>query len=244
MWCAGVLRGEQGVTTIKEEGCPMKNGCSSIAIGIILEVAAVMVILLGAAMTFLSARVYYANVRVIAERSEAASQATGTPARDEARAFFLQDQVEILRSQKIGYPLVEKEQLVAKWQIGGPENMAREQAFQIMRSRLNVQPVRGSNVIEAGFYSTDPVEAADLANAIVEVYRDIMGREPHNYRVTIIDQARPPTAPAKPNVPLYLLVSLGLAAPFALGGVFLIVLGQKNQRTTQPPTLRRDTPSA
>ena len=218
----------------------MKNGCLPIAIGTILVIVAATVVLLGAAVTFSLPRIYYANVRLVVERGEAARQTTETSTHGDSQSFFRMDQVEILRSQKIGYPLVEKEQLVAKWQIGGPVPMAKEQAFQIMRGRLNVQPVRGSNVIEAGFYSTDPVEAADLANAIAVVFHDIMTREPHNYRVMIIDQARPPTAPAKPNVPLYLLGLFGFAIPFALGGAFLMVWGRKHRSAAQPPILRRN----
>ncbi len=215
----------------------MKNGCLPTAIGITLIVVAGLVVLLGGAVTFSMPRIYYASTRVVAERGEAAKTTAGTPPRDDSRSLFRMDQVEILRSQMIGYRVVEKEQLIAKWAIGGPESMAKEFAFQNLHRRLKVLPVRGSNVIEVGFYSTDPVEAADLANAITEAYRDLMTHEPHNYRVMIIEQARPPTAPAQPNVPLYLLSSFGVAGLFVLGGGSLIVWGQK-QKKTQPPVLR------
>jgi len=216
----------------------MKKQILTIA-GTVLIASAPLILLTVSAVTFSLPRIYYANTRILAERGQPVMQAREASVDGGAHTIFQMDQVEFLRSQKIGYEVVDKEQLVAKWAISGPEAAAKEQAFQILRGRLNVQPLRNSSIIEVGFYSTDPVEAADLANATTAVYRESITGEPHRYRVTIIDQARPPTAPCKPNVLLYLGIASVVAVTLALGGIVLIVLGRSSQKTSKPPPLPR-----
>jgi capsular polysaccharide biosynthesis protein len=197
------------------------------------------------------------------ERGQPAVQLHEPSAAGGGRTVFQMDQVEILRSQKIGYHVVEKEQLMVKWAIRGPDAAATEQAFQIFRSRLKVQPVPNSGIIEVGCYSLDPVEAADLANSTILVYRDyVTGKlknwfndetnsnrdttisESLNYRVAIVDQAHSPTAPVKPNPLRDILICLGIATPFALGGIYVIVWAQRQQRPTQPPPRSTNWPAA
>ena len=137
-----------------------------------------LVLLTAAAVTFSLPRIYYANVTMKIEREKMTVAIFEASAAGGYDPVFQMDQVEIMRSQKIGYRVVDKENLVAKWAIGGPESMAKEQAYQNLRSRLKVMPVRGSSLVELGFYSTDPVEAADLANAMAVLYRESRLEEP------------------------------------------------------------------
>jgi capsular exopolysaccharide synthesis family protein len=137
-----------------------------------------LVLLTAAAVTFSLPRIYYANVRMKIEREKVTVQIFDATSQGGYDPIFQMDQVEIMRSQKIGYRLVDKEQLVARWGIGGPEPNAKEQAFQVLRGRLNVLPVRNSSLVELGFYSTDPVEAADLSNSMALIYRDSRLEEP------------------------------------------------------------------
>jgi len=210
--------------------------------GIVLIAFAPLLLLTVAAVTFSLPRIYYANTRILVERGQSEAQPRGVRP-DIPHPIFQMDQVEILGSRKIGYRVLEKEQLVTKWAISGPESAAKEQAFQVFRGRLNVQPARNSRIIEVGFYSTDPVESADLANATVAVYRDYVAGEPRDYRVTILDQARRPTAPCKPNVPVYLGTGLGAAVVLALAGVPLVLLGRGKLGTARPPPPPRTEPS-
>ncbi len=137
-----------------------------------------LVLLTAAAVTFSVPRIYLASVTMKIEREKmtvAIFEPAGGGGFD---PVFQMDQVEIIRSQKIGYRVVDKEQLVAKWAIGGPESMAKEQAYQNLRRGLKVDVVRGTSLISLGFYSTDPVEAADLANSAAVIYRDSRLEEP------------------------------------------------------------------
>lgn len=137
-----------------------------------------LVLLTAAAVTFSLPRIFYANVRMKVEREKVTVEIFEARAGGGFDPIFQMDQVEIIRSQKIGYRLVDKEDLIRKWQVSGADAMAREQAFQILRSRLNVMPLRNSSLLEVGFYSTNPEECADMANAIGTIYRDSRLEEP------------------------------------------------------------------
>jgi polysaccharide biosynthesis transport protein len=137
-----------------------------------------LVLLTAAAVTFSVPRIYLASVTMKIEREKMTVQIFDSAGGGGFDPIFQADQMEIIRSQKIGYRVVDKEQLVAKWAIGGPESMAKEQAYQSLRRGLKVDPVRGSSLITVGFYSTDPVEAADLSNSTAVIYRDSRLEEP------------------------------------------------------------------
>ncbi|MBI5395346.1 MAG: polysaccharide biosynthesis tyrosine autokinase [Verrucomicrobia bacterium] len=137
-----------------------------------------LVLLTAAAVTFSLPRIFYANVRMKVDREKPTVEIFDARGSGGFDPIFQMDQVEIMRSQKIGYRLVDKEDLIRKWQISGADAMAREQAFQILRSRLNVVPLRNCSLLEVGFYSTNPEESADLANAIATIYRDSRLEEP------------------------------------------------------------------
>ncbi len=48
----------------------------------------------------------------------------------------------------------------------------KENAYQRLRSKLDVQEVRNTDLLQISVLSTDPQEAADIANKIVTVYQD------------------------------------------------------------------------
>ena len=137
-----------------------------------------LVLLTAAAVTFSFPRIYLASVTMKVEREKMTVQIFEPAGGGGYDPIFHQDQVEIIQSQKIGYRVVDKEQLVAKWAIGGPESMAKEQAYQNLRRGLKVDVKRGTSLITLGFYSTDPVEAADLSNSTAVIYRDSRLEEP------------------------------------------------------------------
>ncbi len=87
---------------------------------------------------------------------------------------FFQAQYEILKSKKTLYPVIEKLGLHKKWakRIFQMEQELRlDQAYDFLNyKRLEVEPKRGSNVIEIIGLSEDPMEAADIANTVAELY--------------------------------------------------------------------------
>src|SRR5262249_27485489 len=78
---------------------------------------------------------------------------------------------QIIQRTGILYPVVEQLKLQEKWAQGG-HVLPREVAYQILRSKLEVEEVRNTDLLQIGVYDTSPQLAADIANKIVAVYQD------------------------------------------------------------------------
>src|SRR4051812_14844506 len=90
---------------------------------------------------------------------------------------------QVIQRTGILYPVIEDLKLQDKWTKGG-NRPTREQAYQRLRSKLDVDEVRNTDLLQISVYDTDPQQAADIANKIVAVYqntrveeeKDIMNR--------------------------------------------------------------------
>ena len=78
---------------------------------------------------------------------------------------------QIIQRTGILYPVIEDLKLQDKWAKDG-QRPSREQAYNRLRSKLDVDEVRNTDLLQISVYSTDPQEAADIANKIVAVYQD------------------------------------------------------------------------
>ncbi len=90
---------------------------------------------------------------------------------------------QVIQRTGILYPVIEDLSLQDKWTKGGTRP-SREQAYQRLRRKLNVDEVRNTDLLQISVLDTDPQLAADIANKIVAVYqntrveeeKDIMNR--------------------------------------------------------------------
>ncbi len=90
---------------------------------------------------------------------------------------------QVIQRTGVLYPVIEELKLQDKWLKGGIRP-TREQAYQHLRNKLQVDEVRNTDLLQISVFSTDPQEAADIANKIVAVYqntrvdeeKDIMNR--------------------------------------------------------------------
>jgi capsular polysaccharide biosynthesis protein len=55
-----------------------------------------------------------------------------------------------------------------KWTRNG-HRPSREEAYQLLRHRLDLDEVRNTNLLQISVFDTDPEEAANIANEIVTV---------------------------------------------------------------------------
>ncbi len=78
---------------------------------------------------------------------------------------------QVIQRTGILYPVIDELKLQDKWTKGG-NRPSREQAYQRLRSRLNVDEVRNTDLLQISVLSPDPQEAADIANKIVSVYQN------------------------------------------------------------------------
>ena len=87
---------------------------------------------------------------------------------------YIQTQFELVQSTDVLNPVVEQNDLERKqgWAVEGTP-ISREQAYYKLRSMLALKQVRGTLLMEISVTSTNPDEAAMLANAVAKSYSDV-----------------------------------------------------------------------
>ena len=78
---------------------------------------------------------------------------------------------QVIQRTGVLYPVIEQLKLQEKWG-GGSRAISLEQAYQRLRSKLEVDEVRNTDLLQISMFDTNPQEAADIANKIVDVYQD------------------------------------------------------------------------
>ncbi|MFT3970687.1 MAG: O-antigen ligase family protein [Micropruina sp.] len=124
-----------------------------------------------------------------------------------------------------------------------------------LRSRIETYAPTGAQIIRITAWSTEPQQAADLANATAEAVAVGVRREevngpfnPGNLAAVVAVEAVPPSAAATPRVSMYLTVGsvLGLAAGLAIALVLTYLAARRHPRAeldlpTPAPLTRRVT---
>ena len=121
-----------------------------------------------------------------------------------------------------------------------------------MKARIDLRPVRNTTLIEISAFSESGDEAAELANAVAEGFRDFRtarlrafsqrrkdaeaGVQETStpdlfYRVELVERAVPPLRPVRPNRPLNFV--LGLVAGAVLGGLAAFAVGLRTWRKSR-----------
>ena len=83
---------------------------------------------------------------------------------------FATTQFQIIQRKEMLYPVIDNLKLVEKWAESYGVR-TREEAYFKLRSMIDVREVRNTNLLQIGVESTDPKEAADLANSIANEYQ-------------------------------------------------------------------------
>ncbi len=140
---------------------------------VLIGLAFLLTLLTAAIVTFFQPREYMAS-NFIEVRSTAENPrifATGGDANIPIHDPQLAPTVfQVIQRTGILYPVVEDLGLQDKWSRGG--RLTREQAYNILRSKLQVDEIRNTDLLQISVYDTNPQEAADIANKIVAVYQD------------------------------------------------------------------------
>jgi succinoglycan biosynthesis transport protein ExoP len=82
---------------------------------------------------------------------------------------FTQTQVEIIARKGVLYPVIQRLDLERRWARQG-QPLSLEAAYSKLHSMLQPTEIRNTNLIQISVYSTDPQEAALLANAVAQEY--------------------------------------------------------------------------
>ena len=88
--------------------------------------------------------------------------------------YFINTEFELIQSEVILNPVIEKLNLTREWAAkdGGGQPLKTHEALQILQGKMSLNQVRSTSLIEIRVRSDKAEEAAKLANAIAEEYRD------------------------------------------------------------------------
>ena len=203
----------------------------------VFTVVFLVVLLTSAAITFILPESYASTCRIKVEQD-----ATLSGGKIPYEPYFLPTTFEVIQSQLVLDPVIAKLNLNAEWgrKYFNGETLKSAESREILKGRTSLATVRGTKLIAITVYSDDRNEAARIADAIAESYRD--------YRVAaagdsvlpgqkvalaqIVDRAEPGRNPVKPNKPLNIFIGavaggfLGLMA----GGASALVAARLENR--------------
>jgi succinoglycan biosynthesis transport protein ExoP len=121
-------------------------------------------------------RWYLATTKVKVEKPEGEVKLFQAAANTAYDPYFLQDQLKIMQSEKIFYPVIDRLSLNTRLAayVGAPGgNLTSDLTYQYMVNKmLRVESQRSSSLIEINVYAQDPALAADIANEIAKVYSE------------------------------------------------------------------------
>ncbi|MGA8480053.1 MAG: polysaccharide biosynthesis tyrosine autokinase [Chthoniobacterales bacterium] len=122
------------------------------------------------ATTFLLPKEYMSFTTIEVEpNTNPARIFTSTSTTDVNDPKFTQTQVEIIARKGVLYPVIQRLDLERRWARQG-QPLSLEAAYSKLHSMLQPTEIRNTNLIQISVYSTDPQEAALLANAVAQEY--------------------------------------------------------------------------
>ena len=174
--------------------------------------------IIATAITFILPESYASTCRIKVEQN--LNQSTNATAYD---PYFIQTEFEIMQSQVVLEPVIAKLNLNVEWgkKYFNGGTLKTTETIEILKGRLSLTTIRGTKLIAITVYSDDRNEAARIANAVAEAYRDYAAGK--NNQIEIIDRAEAGRFPVKPNKPLN--ITLGAVAGIVLGGLAAIIAG-------------------
>jgi len=135
----------------------------------IVFVVFLIVILVAATVTFFQPKIYTAASRIKVEQERLTVEVFQQQGYAGYDPYFLQTQYEIIQSQKVLYPVIERYELRKRWAYGG-DPLPLEMTFRMLRRAMSVQRFRDTSLIEIRVFDQDPQLAADLSNCIADTF--------------------------------------------------------------------------
>lgn len=140
---------------------------------ILILLAFLLVVITAAVVTYFQPREYQSSVFVeVRSTAENPRIFTGGDPNQTIHDPQLAPTVyQVIQRTGVLYPVIDQLKLQDKWTRDGVRP-SREQAYQMLRHKLEVDEVRNTDLLQISVFSTDKQEAADIANKIVSVYQD------------------------------------------------------------------------
>ncbi len=141
---------------------------------VLILLAFALVLVTAAVVTYFQPREYqssaFIEVRSTAQNPHIFSQIDPTqPVHDPTLAPTV---FQVIQRTGILYPVIDQLKLQEKWagRTAGP--LSREQAYAMLRGKLEVDEVRNTNLLQISVFDPSPQLAAEIANKIIAVYQD------------------------------------------------------------------------
>jgi capsular exopolysaccharide synthesis family protein len=115
-----------------------------------------------------------ARIRVQRDQSDISSLQSSAQVVMGYDPYFIQTEFEVIQSTEILSAVIDQMKLNTVWgkKLANGETLKTEETMAYMKGRLDLHPVRNTELIEIRFFSDKPQEAADVANAIAKTYRE------------------------------------------------------------------------
>jgi uncharacterized protein involved in exopolysaccharide biosynthesis len=134
-------------------------------------------------------------------------------------AEFMHNEFELIQSDVILAKVVEVLGLPHKWSQRTGKRLDAGKTLAMLKTQLELRPVRCTSLVEIHITSNDPAEAAEISNAVAEEYRNHRptgGSSPIS--AELVDTATPPKRSVTPNR-VRALGWLGLGTTLAISGI-------------------------
>jgi Mg-chelatase subunit ChlD/type II secretory pathway pseudopilin PulG len=86
--------------------------------------------------------------------------------------YFIQTEKEVIQSDAVLGKVVDRLKLDEVWAKDHGGKLKKEEAIKLLKAKLELSPVRNTGLLDIRARSERPEEAAELANAVAEAYRD------------------------------------------------------------------------
>ena len=141
-------------------------------------------------------------------------------------------QVELMRSEATLTQTLHNLNLQERWQQHFRSPLSQEDLIYLLRRSVRIEPVAKTiGLISVKAFRHNPEEAAEIATAIVTVYRDMAATNPQQsgpYEIRIVNPAVPSQGPDSPRFILDIAVALiGWITLAGAGTICLAVARQK-----------------
>ena len=133
-----------------------------------------LVVITATLVTFILPESYSSTARIKIERDQPdISGLADRPTPIAYDPYFIQTEFEVIQSEVILGKVVADLDLCREWgKKYAVERLKTYEAVDLLKKRIDLRPVRNTSLIEIRVYSDKADEAAKLANAIAEVYRE------------------------------------------------------------------------
>ncbi len=125
-----------------------------------------LVVITASVITYLMPRQYGSTVTMQLRQNDTAITVFGQNGAQGLDPRFISTQFAIIQNKEMLYPVVETLGLQQRW--GLP---SKETAYFKLRGMLDMREIRNTELIQIAVYSTNPKEAAEIANTIGEEYQ-------------------------------------------------------------------------